>query len=131
MDDDARMLKALEKVLSQEGASVTCAELAMDAFRILAKRPGEFSLIITDLRMPFVRGERVVHVIHEILPQLPIIVLTAFGGPEVEEECRRQGAVAFLEKPLDTPRLLEVVGKIFTTKGVSQNGNNNLPDWQK
>jgi DNA-binding NtrC family response regulator len=113
VDDDARMLKALEKVLSEEGAAVTCAELAMDAFKILAARPGEFNLIITDLRMPFVRGERVVHVVHEILPQLPIIVLTAFGGPEVEAECVREGAVAFLEKPLDTTHLLEVIGRIF------------------
>jgi DNA-binding NtrC family response regulator len=129
IDDDARMLKALERVLSQEGAAVTCAELAMDAFKILATRPGEFNLIITDLRMPFVRGERVVRIIHEILPQLPVIVLTAFGGPEIEAECAHQGAVAFLEKPLDASRLLEVVGKIFTAnkgeaaKGISQNGS--------
>jgi DNA-binding NtrC family response regulator len=113
VDDDARMLKALEKVLSQEGASVTCAELAMDAFNAVAARAGEFNLIITDLRMPSVRGERVVQVIHEILPYMPIVVLTAFGGPEVEAACLRQGAVAFLEKPLDTIHLLEVIKQIF------------------
>jgi two-component system response regulator FlrC len=115
LDDDARMLKALEKVLSGEGVAVTCAELAMDALKILAVRPEEFNLFITDLRMPFVPGERAIRVVHEILPQLPIMVLTAFGGPEVEAECIRQGAVAFLEKPLDTSRLLQVLVKIFST----------------
>jgi FixJ family two-component response regulator len=65
--------------------------------------------------MPFVPGERAIRVVHEILPQLPIMVLTAFGGPEVEAECIRQGAVAFLEKPLDTSRLLQVLVKIFST----------------
>lgn len=113
MDDDTRMLKALDRVLVEEGASVICAELAMDAFQILAKRPAEFNLLITDLRMPFVRGERIVQVVHEILPKLPILVLTAYGGPEAEAECMRQGAVALLEKPLDASRLLEVASKIL------------------
>ena len=120
VDDDARMLRALEKVLTQEGASVTCVEVATDAFKILAARAGQFNLVITDLRMPFVPGERAIRIIHEILPELPILVLTAFGGPEVEAECARQGAVAFLEKPLDTIHLLEVMSQIFDTGRVGR-----------
>jgi len=118
IDDDARMLKALEKVLADEGATVTCAELAMDAFKILAVRSADFNLVITDLGLPFVRGERAIRIIHEILPELPILVLTAFGGPEVKAECMRQGAVALLEKPLDTKRLLEATSQIFDAKKV-------------
>jgi FixJ family two-component response regulator len=40
-------------------------------------------------------------------------VLTAFGSPDVKAECIRQGAVAFLEKPLDTPQLLAAIEEIF------------------
>lgn len=113
VDDDARMLRALDKVLTSEGCQVTCAGWAGDAIDVLTEEKKQFDLVITDLRMPFVTGITVVYAIHKMLPDLPIVVLTAFGGPDVKAECLRQGAVAFLEKPLDSQHLLDVIGKIF------------------
>ena len=40
-------------------------------------------------------------------------MLTAFGSPDVKAECLRQGAVAFLEKPLDTGQLLAAIEDVF------------------
>jgi len=114
VDDDARMLRALDKVLTGEGCTVTSATWAGDAIDILTERKKQIDLVITDLRMPFVTGITTVYAIHNLLPDLPVIVLTAFGSPEVKAECLRQGAIAFLEKPLDTPHLLEVVEGIFS-----------------
>jgi DNA-binding NtrC family response regulator len=124
IDDDARMLKALERVLADEGATVTCVDLAVDAFKMLAARPRQYDLIITDFRMPFVSGIKAVDVIHKVLPELPIIVLTAYGDAKVKAECLQKGAVAFLEKPIAAPHLLEVVGKIIEAK---QSGLDNRP----
>ncbi|MGA9452599.1 MAG: response regulator [Verrucomicrobiia bacterium] len=109
VDDDPRMLRALDKVLTNEGAVTTCAEWAGDAIDILTERKKRVDLVITDLRMPFVSGMTAVYAIHKMLPELPIIVLTAFGSPDVKAECLRQGAAAFVEKPLDTPQLLTAV----------------------
>ena len=119
VDDDARMLRALDKVLTSEGAVITCAEWAGDAIDILMERKKRVDLVITDLRMPFVSGMTVVYAIHKILPELPIIVLTAFGSPDVKAECLRQGAAAFLEKPLDTLQLLDVVERVFASPKTS------------
>lgn len=116
IDDDTRMLRALDKVLTGEGAVVTRASWAGDAMDILNERKQTFDLVITDLRMPFVTGLTVVFAVHKIYPALPVIVLTAFGSPEVKAECLRQGASAILEKPLDTPALLAVVGKVFAAQ---------------
>jgi len=116
VDDDARMLRALDKVLTNEGAVVTCAEWAGDAIDILTERRKRIDLVITDLRMPFVSGITAVYAIHKVFPELPIIVLTAFGSPEVKAECLRQGAAALLEKPLDTVQLLGVVEKVFASQ---------------
>ena len=115
IDDDAGMLRALDKVLTGEGASVSCAESAADAVDILTGRQKSVDLVITDLRMPFLNGITVVYAIHQIFPALPVIVLTAFGSPDVRAECLVQGASAFLEKPLDTIQLLAAVESVFAS----------------
>ncbi len=60
----------------------------------------------------------VVYTVHEVFPELPVIVLTAFGSSEVKAECFRQGAAAFLEKPLNTAQLLSAVEGAFTSQKV-------------
>jgi DNA-binding NtrC family response regulator len=113
IDDDVRMLQALEKVLAKEGATVSCHDLAVDAFRILATFPEKFNLLITDLRMPFVSGAKTVTIVHDVLPQLPIIVLTAYGAPDIKTECLSKGATAFVEKPVEASYLIELVAKVL------------------
>ena len=112
------MLRALEKVLSGEGANVTCAVWAGDGIDILTERKKNIDIVITDLRMPFMSGLTAVFAIHEVFPKLPIIVLTAFGSPDVRAECLRLGAAAVLEKPLDSPHLLQVVDKVLELQAV-------------
>ena len=73
IDDDAGMLRALDKVLTGEGATVTCADCAADAMEILTARQKRMDLVITDLRMPFVTGLTVLYAIHEIFPALPVL----------------------------------------------------------
>jgi DNA-binding NtrC family response regulator len=116
VEDNQGMLRALDKVLTGEGAVVTCAAWAGDAMDVLTARKKQFDLVITDLQMPFVTGITVVYAIHKISPALPVIVLTAFGSPDVEAECLRQGAAAFLEKPLNTPQLLDVIERVFASQ---------------
>jgi two-component system response regulator HydG len=111
IDDDARMLRALEKVLREEGIDVIAAFEAAEAVEILTRRQKKIDLVITDLRMPFVSGMTLLYAVHEIFPKLPVIVLTAFGNPEVRAECMRQGAVAFIEKPVKSQELIETVSK--------------------
>lgn len=115
VDDDQRMLRALDKVLTGEGASVSKAQWAGDALDFLTARQTRVDLVITDLRMPFVSGLTVVYAIHQVFPALPVIVLTAFGSPDVKEECLRQGAAAILEKPLNTSELIAAIEKVFAS----------------
>ena len=84
IDDDPGMLRALDKVLTGEGADVTCAAWGGDAIEILTARRKRVDLVITDLRMPILTGITVVYAIHEVFPGLPVIVLTAFGSANVK-----------------------------------------------
>ena len=120
VDDDGRMLRALDKVLTGEGASVTTAQWGGDALEFLTARKQRVDLVITDLRMPFVTGITVVFAIHRMFPALPTIVLTAFSNPAVKAECLRQGAAAVLEKPLDTAKLMGAIWEVFSEQASSR-----------
>jgi DNA-binding NtrC family response regulator len=113
VDDDSRWLRILDKVLTGEGALVFRARRAGELLEILTDRKLQFDLLITDFRMPSVSGLTVVNSVHKMFQVLPIIVVTAFGSPDVKSECLRQGAAAFLEKPLDTIALLDVIESVF------------------
>lgn len=116
ISDDVRTVRALDILLTREGAAVTWAAWAGDATGILTGRPAPVDLVIVDLRIPFVAGMSAVRTVHKAVPELPIMVLTAFGGPDVRAKCIRQGATAFLEKPLKTQSLLEAMNKVFTSE---------------
>jgi DNA-binding NtrC family response regulator len=117
IDDDAAMLRALKKVLTGEGASVASASWVGEVMERLDEIKGAVDLIITDLRMPVLDGQSILKAVKAAMPEVPVIVITAFGSPEIQAECREQGAVAFLEKPLDTPQLLEAIeGALATPK---------------
>ena len=114
VDDDAAMLRALQKVLAGEGASVATASWAGEIMERLDENQGGFDLVITDLRMPILNGESVLRAVKAALPEVPVIVITAFGSPEKQAECRKDGASAFLEKPLDTPQLLAAIDEVVS-----------------
>ena len=124
VDDDERMLRALDKVLKGEGAAVTCSSWGGSAIEILTEKKPPIDLVIIDLNMPAVSGLTTVNAIHYYYPKLPIIVLTAFGSPEVRAECLREGAVAFLEKPLNSRVLIDAIKNVFDREenGANDNG---------
>ena len=101
-------------MLRSEGLSVSSATEGAEAVEILTQRQKVIDLVITDLRMPFLNGLTLLYAIRQIFPALPVIVLTAYGSPDVKEECLRQGALGLLEKPMETSRLLAAIDDVFT-----------------
>ncbi|HUA65005.1 MAG TPA: response regulator [Alphaproteobacteria bacterium] len=124
VDDDERMLRALDKVLTGEGATVMCSSWAGSAIGVVAEKKIEVDLVIIDLCMPFISGLTTVHALHNYCPRLPIIVLTAYGSPTVKAECLREGAAAFLEKPLDSSVLIDAIAGVLAPKedGTNKSG---------
>ena len=107
VDDDRGMLRAMTRVLSKEGMRVTGVS---DPTVVVSKLMSEirFDLVITDLRMPMFSGRGVL-ALASALPELPVIIITAFGGPDAEAQAIQLGAFAFLEKPVAAAELIDVV----------------------
>src|SRR5881392_4276864 len=105
VDDDPGMLRAMTKVLASEGMQVTGVSDPVAVVKKLADSEKRFDVVITDLRMPMFSGRGVL----ALASALPDIIITAFGGPDVEAQALRLGAFAFLEKPVAAAQLIEVV----------------------
>ncbi|PWT80496.1 MAG: hypothetical protein C5B58_11545 [Acidobacteria bacterium] len=108
VDDDPGMLRAMTKVLTNEGMRVTGLSDPTAVVTTLVESESRFDLLITDLRMPRFSGRGVL-ALASALPQLPVIIITAFGGRDVEAEALQLGAFAFLEKPIAATELVDVV----------------------
>ncbi|HVM61107.1 MAG TPA: response regulator [Verrucomicrobiae bacterium] len=129
IDDDVGMLRALNKVLSGEGCLVATAASPVAAVEFLNKGQHYFDLVITDLRMPDIDGTVILRAVKGAYPDVPVILITAFGSPEAKTEAYQQGATAFLEKPVDTEQLLAVIeNAIIPPDGLTPTGATARPD---
>jgi CheY-like chemotaxis protein len=68
---------------------------------VKALSTAEINLVVTDLRMPKMDGFELLAHISGNYPDIPVIVMTAYGTPEIEERLQKMGTFHYLEKPLD------------------------------
>jgi len=119
VDDDPAMLRAMTKLLASEGMQVTGVSDPVVVVKKLADSEKRFDLVITDLRMPMFSGRGVL-ALASALPELPVIIITAFGGPDVQAQALRLGAFAFLEKPVAAPQLIDVVKRALARSPIRE-----------
>lgn len=107
VDDDKEMRSLLQDYLGNEGFEVTCFPIATDALEALApngplgqdKLEGDIDLIISDIKMPQVDGLEFTTRLQTLRPEIPIILITAFGSIETAIEAMRRGAFHYVVKP--------------------------------
>jgi DNA-binding NtrC family response regulator len=119
VDDDPGMLRAMTKLLASEGMQVTGVSDPVVVVKKLADSEKRFDLVITDLRMPMFSGRGVL-ALASALPELPVIIITAFGGSDVQAQALRLGAFAFLEKPVAAPQLIDVVKRALARSPIRE-----------
>jgi DNA-binding NtrC family response regulator len=104
IDDEAGIRESLEVLLSLEGYSV---DLAVDGEEGLRKLETEnFDLVLLDLALPGQSGLELLPQIRERQPDMPVIMITAYGTVENVVESIRAGAENFVQKPWDNEKLL-------------------------
>ncbi|GAA2173579.1 hypothetical protein GCM10009846_16150 [Agrococcus versicolor] len=69
-------------------------------------------VIVTDLELPGVHGLEIVHAVREVEPELPIVVMTAHASVDYAVRALRDGVSEFLQKPLDSAALVDVVRRL-------------------
>jgi len=99
VDDDTEMIHALKEGFKryQESFEILLAEDGLKAVESLKKNI--ISLVVTDLKMPNMDGFELLAHIMEHYPDIPVIIITGYSTPEMENLARKGGAVGYIAKP--------------------------------
>jgi DNA-binding NtrC family response regulator len=109
VDDEEYMLKLFRKILAKEGHEVLSADSGVEAVALVKEEA--FDLMISDLVMPDFDGMDLLKEIKTRYPDMPFIVITAYGTVESAVEAMKTGAFDYLTKPFRKDDILLVVGK--------------------
>jgi DNA-binding NtrC family response regulator len=109
VDDDERLRRAAEKVLTGGGNHVSTASSGAEATAVLHGK--KFPLVLLDLRLPDIDGIGLLKNVRELSPETEVVVITGHGSVEKAVEAMRLGAYDFIQKPLDSTALLKTVAK--------------------
>lgn len=109
VDDETSFLLSLKDGLNahRDVFQVVTAENGRKAVAIL--RNSAVDLLVTDLKMPEMDGFELLAWVSRERPELPVIVMTAFGTAEIESDIAAMGALKYLEKPLDLKMFQEAI----------------------
>ena len=109
VDDDRAMSSLLCDVLREAGYDVRSANSGADALAMV--RDNVPDLLITDVRMSGMSGHELQAELHEVVPEMPVIIITAFGSIESAVESMKRGATDYITKPFSNDQLLIAVAR--------------------
>jgi two-component system nitrogen regulation response regulator NtrX len=118
VDDESGIRGALEQLFEYEGHEVRVAEDGMDGIELANEfRP---DVIFLDVKMPGLDGLDVLARLREEDPSTLVVMISGHGTIDTAVEATRKGAYDFLEKPLDTDRLLVTLARALELKGLTE-----------
>lgn len=111
VDDELLFLRTIADgfLAASSDLQVLTAHNGRVAMEVLGRTPVD--LVVTDLNMPEVDGFELLAYLSREHPHTPVLVMTAFGTPEIEERLRGLGVSQYLDKPLEFRQLAERVNE--------------------
>jgi DNA-binding NtrC family response regulator len=104
IDNEEGLCRMMEAVLIDNGFAVKAYTRSFEAVEEFA--PGQWDLVVTDVKMPGLDGLEVLQRIKEKSPEIPVIMITAFATVEMSIQALRRGAYDMLTKPFEPEELI-------------------------
>jgi CheY-like chemotaxis protein len=100
VDDEEVKVEIGNSMLKKLGNDETSVARSLEALEIFQKSPQQFDLVVTDLQMPGLTGDRLAQKLIRLRPDLPIIMCTGFSERFDQNRARALGIRRFIMKPL-------------------------------
>lgn len=120
IDNEEGICRMIEAVLTDHGFEVAACTRSFEAVEKFA--PGQWDLVISDVKMPGMNGLEVLQKVKEKDPAVPVVMITAFATVEMSIQALRRGAYDMLTKPFEPEELLyRVKNALEQTKLLEEN----------
>ena len=121
VDDEKHYPMIIGEILQEEGYRSFTAASGMEALDILNTRL--IDLVLTDVKMPGMTGIDLLEKIKELKPDMPVIIMTAFGSVEKAVEAMHKGAYTFILKPFENEVLIAHIAKALSVYKIVEENN--------
>ena len=118
VDDEKNYPTIIGEILQEEGYTSLTASSGMEALDILNSEL--IDLVLTDVKMPGMGGIQLLEKIKEIKPDIPVIIMTAYGSVEKAVEAMHKGAYTFILKPFENQALIAHIAKAISVYRIVQ-----------
>jgi len=109
VDDEEDFVKSLSERLEMRDLE---SDVALNGHQALeSMKADEPGVMVLDLKMPGMDGMEVLRRVREAYPNVQVIILTGHGTDKDEEEAKRLGAYAYMQKPVEMDRLVDTLRK--------------------
>ena len=113
-DDEKEILRYLKKIMHSHGYTAdiyTEGQTLLDRF--VADSSYTPDLLLQDINMPGISGIEILSKVRELRPDLPVVIMTAFGSIDTAVESIKLGAYDYITKPFPKEKLLGVLNKVL------------------
>lgn len=113
VDDEEFIADLGKRMLERLGYDVAVRTSSIEALKAFQARPDKFDLIITDMTMPQMTGEKLAQKLLEIRPDIPIILCTGFSALISENKAKDMGIKGFVMKPFVIQDLAKMIRRVL------------------
>jgi DNA-binding NtrC family response regulator len=113
VDDEANLRKTLADILRDEGYDVATAATGEEAVELCSQQ--HFDIILMDVRMPGIDGVEAFRRIRRRQEGVRVILMSAYALEDLKRAALDEGAIAFLSKPLDLAKTIQLIGEVKDT----------------
>ncbi len=113
VDDEERSVSIMKLVLERLGYNVTAMTSSLKALDLFKEDPHRYDLLLTDLIMPQLDGDKLVSEIIEIRPDMPVIITSGFTDTIVKDNFKQISNKAFIPKPFQPQELAKTVRQVL------------------
>jgi CheY-like chemotaxis protein len=113
VDDETQITKMTRQALERLGYSVTTRNSSVKALELFDSSPNRFDLVITDMTMPNMTGDKLAAELVKIRPDIPVILCTGYSKKLSDETASDVGIKAFAYKPIVKAELANTVRKLL------------------